>query len=196
MVYNPFLNQTIRGSNLLKLYKQTESGLQYWEAWEDEDKIVTHRGALGETGVTVEIPLGASEVADLLIERESKPHRANGFEELEPLAELVVQYRCDDWGSPEDLDKRHKVEDLMNECLGWTGNGHCDGGDIGSGTINIFCYVVDPEIAARTTIECLGEENLLDLEGTIIAIRENIEQEVEKYLVRWPENFEGEFFPC
>lgn len=83
--------------------------------------------------------------------------------------------------------------DLMNECLGWTGNGHCDGGDIGSGTINIFSYVIDPEIAAKTTIECLREENLL--EGAIIAIRENIEQEVEEYLVRWPESFKGEFFP-
>lgn len=179
---------------MLKLYKQTRSGLQYWEAWEDEEKIVTHRGTLGETGVTVEIPLSVSEDAELLIERESKPHRANGFEEREPVAELVVQYKCENWGSPEDLDKRHRVEDLMNECLGWTGNGHCDGGDIGSGTINIFSYVIDPEIAAKTTIECLREENLL--EGAIIAIRENIEQEVEEYLVRWPESFKGEFFPA
>jgi hypothetical protein len=46
-------------------------------------------------------------------------------------------------GSTADLDKRVAVEELMNEGLGWTGLGHCDGGDIGSGTMKIFCYVAD-----------------------------------------------------
>jgi hypothetical protein len=50
----------------------------------------------------------------------------------------------------------------MNNCLGWTGNGLCDGGDIGSGTINIFCYVVNKDIAAKTVLEELNEEKLLD----------------------------------
>jgi hypothetical protein len=32
-----------------------------------------------------------------------------------------------------------------------------DGGDIGGGTMNIFSYVVDPEIAAQNILEVLKE---------------------------------------
>ena len=46
-----------------------------------------------------------------------------------------------------DLDKRHKLEDKMNEVLGWTGLGHCDGGSIGSGSMEACCFVVDFDVA-------------------------------------------------
>jgi hypothetical protein len=35
----------------------------------------------------------------------------------------------------------------MDEALGWTGLGRCDGGSIGSGTMEVCCFVVDFEIA-------------------------------------------------
>lgn len=35
----------------------------------------------------------------------------------------------------------------MNETLGWTGLGFCDGGSIGSGTMEVCNFVVDFEIA-------------------------------------------------
>lgn len=34
---------------------------------------------------------------------------------------------------------------MLNESLGWTGLGCCDGGSIGSGTMEACCYVVDFE---------------------------------------------------
>ncbi|HWO95772.1 MAG TPA: hypothetical protein VNM45_05450 [Bacillus sp. (in: firmicutes)] len=34
----------------------------------------------------------------------------------------------------EALERRHMVEDLMNECLGWTENDFSDGGGIGTET--------------------------------------------------------------
>lgn len=34
---------------------------------------------------------------------------------------------------------------MLNEGLGWTGLGCCDGGGIGSGTMEACCYVVDFE---------------------------------------------------
>ena len=37
----------------------------------------------------------------------------------------------------------------MNETLGWTGLGDCDGGSIGSGTMEVCCYVADFDIAKR-----------------------------------------------
>lgn len=33
--------------------------------------------------------------------------------------------------------------------LGWTGLGHCDGGSIGSGTMEVCCFVVDFEIGRK-----------------------------------------------
>jgi hypothetical protein len=64
-------------------------------------------------------------------------------------------------GTPADLEKRHKLEDRLNETLGWTGIGHCDGGSIGSGTMEACCLVVDFE-AAKRVIEA-------DLPGTEFA---------------------------
>ena len=80
------------------------------------------------------------------------------------------------------LKLRHSVEDLMNECLGWTGNGSCDGGDIGSGTANIFNYVVDVEKATQTIIEELKNNNLFD--GVKIAY---LNPEDEEYIALHPE---------
>lgn len=51
---------------------------------------------------------------------------------------LIVQFRTDGWGSEDDLTKRYHLEDLLDARLQADNNGICDGGDIGSGTINIF----------------------------------------------------------
>jgi len=50
-------------------------------------------------------------------------------------------------GSAADLKKRHALEDRMNEVLGWVGLGQCEGGNIGYGTMEICCLVVDFELA-------------------------------------------------
>lgn len=57
-----------------------------------------------------------------------------------------------------DLDKRHRFEDRMSETLGWAGLGMCDGGSIGSGSMEVCNFVVDYEIA-KAVIE-------KDIEGT------------------------------
>ena len=49
----------------------------------------------------------------------------------------------------------------MNETLGWAGLGHCDGGSIGSDTMEVCCFVVDFDIA-KSVIEA-------DLQGTEFA---------------------------
>jgi hypothetical protein len=53
-------------------------------------------------------------------------------------------------GAPEDLDRREKYRNFINEHLGWTGNGRCDDGDIGSGEMTLFANVVDPYLAIKT----------------------------------------------
>jgi hypothetical protein len=50
----------------------------------------------------------------------------------------------------------------MNDILGWTGLGACDGGSIGSGTMEVCCFVVDFEVANRVIREALGDTDLGD----------------------------------
>ena len=52
-------------------------------------------------------------------------------------------------GNTEDVNKRNRLIDRMNETLGWTGLGHCDGGSIGSGSMEVCNFVVDFEIAKQ-----------------------------------------------
>ncbi|WP_251028821.1 hypothetical protein [Bacillus sp. ISL-18] len=110
-----------------------------------------------------------------------------GFEYLEEdeLIELVVQYSYKEDEMQTALELRHSVEDLMNECLGWTGNGSCDGGDIGSGTANIFNNVVDVGMATRTIIEELKNNNLLQ----VVKIA-YLNPDDEEYIVLYPDGAE------
>jgi hypothetical protein len=49
---------------------------------------------------------------------------------------LEIEYIIDGFGTEQDLDKRHKLEERMDEVLGWTGPGHTDGGSIGKTRIS------------------------------------------------------------
>jgi hypothetical protein len=65
---------------------------------------------------------------------------------------LIVEYAVDGMGTAADANRRHRIEDLVDSELGWHGLGHCDGGSIGSGTMEIACPVVDFDIA-KTILE-------------------------------------------
>jgi hypothetical protein len=60
---------------------------------------------------------------------------------------LLIEYTVDGMGTLDDVGKRQRLEDRMNETLGWTGMGMCDGGSIGSGSMEVCSYVVDFEVA-------------------------------------------------
>lgn len=68
----------------------------------------------------------------------------------------MIEYQIDGMGSEGDLSKRHQVEDRMNETLGWTGLGACDGGSIGSGTMEVCNFVVDFDVAKKVVEEDLA----------------------------------------
>lgn len=103
--------------------------------------------------------------------------------------QIVIQYRIEGLGSSRDLDKGIATENLMNECLGWSGLGRCDGHDIGTGTLNIFCDVIDAMVAEDIVIHCLQQNSQLD--GAVIARRRRTGDDV--YFVVWPKNFASEF---
>ena len=73
----------------------------------------------------------------------------------------MVEYAVGGMGTKADLEKRHRLEDRMNETLGWTGLGACDGGSIGSGTMEVCNFVVDFDLAKKVIVE--------DLSGTEFA---------------------------
>jgi hypothetical protein len=76
---------------------------------------------------------------------------ANGFAEIphEKLKEILVQFTIDGFGTTEELDKLHSLEEELDQAIGWLGLGHCDGNSIGSDTMEVCCFVVDADIAIK-----------------------------------------------
>lgn len=177
------------GFSMLKtLYKRGRGGIRYWEAWARGVWVVVHEGKLGERGRVKHLEPREGTTPDQVIAEAAEKSCAKGYTEIprEQQYQVVVQYRLETWGSDKDLDKAHEIEHLFNECLGWTGNGFCDGNDIGCGCLNIFSIVIDPHLAAHTMIAELQEHQLLN--GAVVAVRYG-----EDYRTLHPPDFKGEF---
>ena len=136
-----------------KIYLRIDGVLRYHEAWVSEGMLIEHWGVVGERGEMAERKLAtkakskeATAVADAL-----KPALAKGYAPIddEAHAVLLIEYAIKGMGTGIDLKKRHDLEARMDETLGWTGLGECDGGEIGSGTMEVCCFVVDFAIALR-----------------------------------------------
>jgi hypothetical protein len=59
----------------------------------------------------------------------------------------MIEYKVDGMGTDANLQKRRALQNRMDHVLGWVGIGECDGGSIGSGTMEVCCFVVDFYIA-------------------------------------------------
>ncbi|WP_426502434.1 hypothetical protein ACPPVO_32890 [Dactylosporangium sp. McL0621] len=132
---------------MIKLYRRDSGGLlRYHEAWSDGGQITEHWGVVGELGET-----RTHHRRDGL-ECVLADARAQGFAEFGSgqAVWMEVQYDLDGrWGNADDLDLRNAIMAHLDEVLGWTGLGHCDGGSIGSGAMEVACVVVDAGIAQR-----------------------------------------------
>jgi hypothetical protein len=130
---------------LLKLYRRKRRTIEYHEAWVNGPTITEHWGKVGDRGKTRDhAPQpGISDMENL--ERVLAPARSKGFAPIaiDDHSVLMVEYRVEGHGTSADVDKRQNLESRLNETLGWTGLGHCDGGSIGSGTMEACCFVVD-----------------------------------------------------
>lgn len=169
---------------MIKLAKEIDNQVAYWETWKDGKVLLVHEGMVGETGETKELKLKMFDRSEKIMEQLAEEKLAEGYDYLDEdeLHELVLQYPYEEQQMETALEKRQQVEDLMNECLGWTGNGSCDGGDIGSGTTNIFNYVIDVEKAFKTILKELGDHNLL------ADVKIAFSDEEEDYVVLYPED--------
>jgi hypothetical protein len=139
---------------MLKLYKFAGGSKSYWETWEHNGVHTVHWGTLGTRGDSKELRSTFFKKATDVIQEEIDQRVAEGFGpiESEDHATLLIEFAVDGMGSSTDLDKRHRLQERMDETLGWTGLGNCDGGSIGSGTMEVCCYVVDFDVA-KSSIE-------------------------------------------
>ncbi len=136
---------------MLKLYKTSDEFSLYWETWEDDGVHTVHWGTLGTTGQSKEVRSTPQLDATAAVEQEARAQVGEGFAEIDidDHAVLLIEYPVAGHGTAADVEKRHRLQARMNETLGWTGLGHCDGGSIGSGTMEVCCLVVDFETAKR-----------------------------------------------
>lgn len=135
---------------MLKLYKNIDGNLHYWESWDKDEKMgVVQWGIVGTKGESEEIGSSFLRPLGKKIQKLTDEKIAEGYHPLEDdeLFTLLIEYDVDGMGTADDLDKRHRLQGRMDETLGWTGLGHCDGGSIGSGTMEVCCFVVDFETA-------------------------------------------------
>jgi hypothetical protein len=150
---------------MIKLYKQDDAGSWlYHEAWLGEGVVTEHWGRLGTRGESREHAADSSLDEGANLEAVLAGARDSGFEEvkLDDHRVLLVEYAVDGNGDSADLEKRHSLEDRLNELLGWTGLGHCDGGSIGSGTMEACCFVVDFELARALIAKALQDSEFGD----------------------------------
>ena len=149
---------------MFKLYRRNAGRVTaYHEVWADGATITEHWGPLGERGETRQRRRNKKLSEKANLKQVLKQAIAAGYKPIDPDDHtiLLIEYAIKGMGSVKDLDKRHALEERMNETLGWTGLGHCDGGSIGSGTMDVCCFVVDFE-----TAKCVVEK---DLKGTKFA---------------------------
>ena len=107
-----------------------------------------------------------------------------------PIA-LVIQFRLDvdGIGDLDMLDRRWMVQEFVQGILQESDNGTVDGGDMGGGTANVFCYVRDGDRAVEGIVGELGGMGLTP-EKTNIATRRV--DTVEPFTIVWPPARKGE----
>lgn len=169
-----FIDETTK----LKLYRFTDGKKEYWETWENGDSSHTiHWGILGTRGESHTLSSQEPGKVEIVIQREIDARIAEGFRPIEPDAHfpIIIEYAVEGMGSIDDIDKRQRLDERMNETLGWTGLGACDGSSMGSGTMEVFNFGVDFALAKEVIEHDLagtefanytliyGEETSLDL---------------------------------
>ncbi len=146
----------------MKLYKRVDNEILFWETWDIDDKTgVVHKGIIGQRGDYKKVKSGLFYSFRKEIQKEIDQYFKNGYQEvdIEDHFTLLIEYKVDGMGTNEDVERRTRLQDRMDDILGWTGLGHCDGGSIGSGTMEVCCYVIDFEVAKSVI-----EENLKNTE--------------------------------
>jgi len=150
---------------MIKLYRFSDDSKQYWESWDNEDGSYTvHWGELGTRGESKRVKSSLFRSAQSKVVKQVAAVMAESFQSIdeEDHATLLIEFAVDGMGSSEDLEKRARLEQRMNETLGWTGLGACDGGSIGGGTMEVCTFVVDFDLAKKVVAADLADTEFAD----------------------------------
>jgi len=150
---------------MLKLYRQINGKTEYWETWDNNKKSgIIHWGFIGEKGQDKEVTSTIFNNFHKIIQNEIDEMMKKGFKPVEEeyLKKIIVEYEINGHGNTNDLEKIQKLEDRLNQTLGWTGLGHCDGNSIGSGTMEVCSYVVDFNISKKVIEDDLKDTEFQD----------------------------------
>lgn len=152
--------------SMFKLYRRVGKTIEYREAWPTDGLVVEHHGVCGTVGETVSHPAGDDAAQARLLKALTKAARDEGFRPIPESrhATLIVRRPVKGDGSMADLNRRHRLEELLDERTGWLGLGHCDGGSIGGGWMESFCFVVNFEIAKAALAPELAAHGFEDFE--------------------------------
>src|SRR5258708_37499116 len=101
---------------MIKRHKTDDKRHLYWEGWVANGDVIFHWGTVGETGERRTVSTNSEGEASQLLQRESAAMEASGFQLLDrnELVGVVVNYGLMSWGSEEDLETRHYLEDLCD----------------------------------------------------------------------------------
>ncbi|MDR0230001.1 MAG: hypothetical protein LBI72_13220 [Flavobacteriaceae bacterium] len=167
---------------MLKYYKKDFSGvILYKETWVDSEQgqYIIHWGKYGYQGKVKQVPLNeyTSEEEYFRMFKEECEKDKYALVPREEMYQVVIQFPlASALGNKRDKWLQEKIEEYLNEYLGWRGVGHVDGFDIGRFKLNIFCKVVEPTKAVSCIKTCL-KTYYLDLTRCCIASRKQSEEE-------------------
>jgi hypothetical protein len=144
--------------------------LAYCTVWTNQLKLIVHAGRVGDTAPRRESATANEAELRAAFEQAISSARAQGFRDVREtdLIDLILQHADATMDADERLDHRRLLEFRANESLGAVGVGYCTGGDIGPRRANVWCKVLDPEVAAEAIVSDLES---LGLDEDIVIAR-------------------------
>jgi hypothetical protein len=178
-----------QGMIAVEMYLKQDTTIFYWKLREipGRSTLMVLEGMLGTEGTVHEVfekthDALRKKAVELTAEMMDKGYKIYGSESY---LQIIVQADTLYWGDTNDADKLAYMEDVISQALQITGNGKCTGSDIAH-RVNVFAVVFDADIAAKTILKTLRDNNL-DI-PVVIAVEKGSD-----ITVLYPENFQGEF---
>ncbi|GED72264.1 hypothetical protein BRE01_59660 [Brevibacillus reuszeri] len=148
---------------MIRLLKKGEKEWQFWEAWyeEKEQHYAIHCGIVGVRGGQYNVLTDHAGEYQHSLQEWVNEMKEEGYLEVtkDDLQCLHVQFAH---LHAEDIEMRYHIEQILDECLGTTGNGHCNGGDDSRGGLVVMCHVLQIDQAVVDVVQALREKSLAD----------------------------------
>lgn len=157
---------------MIRMLKKNETRWSYWEVWyeETEHLYTIHYGNVGEVGEHFAVVAEQIEGRpDEVLQSWTAEMKEQGYQVMKTndFHPMIVHFPqlCQS-----EIEMRYLIEQLLDECLGKTGNGHSDGGEDSERTLAVICRVIDTKKAAAAVFEAMSSAHLV--QGFSISIKQ------------------------